>query len=80
MSAKHEDIVKAFLASKTFDFGAFGKFVAENGANIASSQGGEFGFVIGVRFIRYCIPPALRTVVEGVDPVEAGVRTQVTGA
>jgi len=70
------EIVSKFLASKAFDFAAFGKFVAENGAGIASSQDSEFGVVIGNRFIRYCIPPVVR-VVEGVDPAE--VRTEVTG-
>jgi hypothetical protein len=50
--------------------------VAENGESIASSQDGEFGFVVGNRFIRYCIPPAV-AVTEGIDPV--AVRTEVTG-
>ena len=75
-TAKNQEIVNKFLASKAFDFAAFGKFVAENGASIASSQDGEFGFVVGHRFIRYCIPPVVR-VIEGVDPVD--VRTEVTG-
>jgi hypothetical protein len=75
---RNEEIVKKFLASKAFDFAAFGKFVAENGASIASSQSGEFGFVVGFRFIRYCIPPApVARLTEGVDPTE--VRTEVTG-
>jgi hypothetical protein len=74
--AKNEEVVKKFLASKVFDFAAFGKFVAENGESIASSHDGEFGFVVGHRFIRYCIPPVVR-VIEGVDPVE--VRSEVTG-
>ena len=71
-----EEIVKKFLASKVFDFAAFGKFVAENGASIASSRDGEFGFVVGHRVIRYCIPPVVH-VIEGVDP--ANVRPEVTG-
>jgi hypothetical protein len=75
-TAKNEEIVKKFLASKTIDFAALGKFVAENGASIASSQDGEFGFVVGHRAIRYCIPPVVR-VIEGVDPAEG--RTEVTG-
>ena len=53
----NEDVVRKFLASKAFDFQAFGKFVAENGASLASSEDSEFGFVIGPRIIRYCIPP-----------------------
>jgi len=74
--AKHQEIVKKFLASKVVDFAAFGKFVAENGASIADSADGEFGFVIGNRFIRYCIPPVTNTF-GGVDPAE--LRTEVTG-
>ena len=49
---RNQEIVTKFLASKAFDFAAFGKFVAENGASIASSEDGEFGFIIGNRFIR----------------------------
>jgi hypothetical protein len=75
-AAQNEEIVRKFLGSKVFDFSAFGKFVAENGASIASAQDGEFGFVVGNRFIRYCIPPALE-VTEGVNPV--AVRSEVTG-
>ena len=75
--ARHnEEIVKKFLGSEAFDFAAFGKFVAENGASIAESTDGEFGFVVGYRFIRYCIPPVTH-VIDGVDP--AAVRAEVTG-
>lgn len=74
-SSKNQEIVSKFLASKAFDFAAFGKFVAENGASIASSDDGEFGFIIGHRVIRYCIPPVVTF--EGVDPAEA--RAEVTG-
>lgn len=76
-ASKNQEIVSKFLASETFNFEAFGRFVAENGASIASSEDSEFGFVIGNRFIRYCIPPVVR-VIEGVDPAE--VRGEVTGA
>jgi len=76
---RNEEIVRKFLESKALDFAALGKFVAENGASIATAKDGEFGFVVGQRIIRYCIPPALRTIVEGIDPAEAGIRTQVTG-
>jgi hypothetical protein len=76
MSMNNEEVVRKFLASKVFDFAAFGKFVAENGASIASSSDGEFGFVVGNRFIRYCIPPVV-AVSESVDPVT--VRGEVTG-
>ena len=73
---RNEEIVKKFLASKAFNFEAFGKFVSENGASIASSEDGEFGFIIGYRMIRYCIPPVTQNF-EGVDP--AAVRAEVTG-
>jgi hypothetical protein len=77
MSAtRNQEIVKKFLASKTFDFAAFGKFVAENGASIAGSEDSEFGFIVGNHFLRYCIPPVTQTF-EGVDP--AVLRTEVTG-
>jgi hypothetical protein len=56
----NEDVVRKFLASKAFDFEAFGKFVAQNGASLAISEDSEFGFVIGPRIIRYCIPPVTK--------------------
>ena len=64
---RNQEVVKKFLASKAFDFAAFGKFVAENGASLATSEDGEFGFVLGPRIIRYCIPP----VTEGFGDVDA---------
>ena len=76
-ATKNQEIVSKFLASKSFDFAAFGKFVAENGASIASSEDNEFGFVVGHRFIRYCIPP-VSSFNDAVNP--AAVRAAVTGA
>jgi hypothetical protein len=73
---RNQEVVKKFLASKAFDFAAFGKFVAENGASLASSEDGEFGFVIGHHVIRYCIPP-VTVVNEGVNPAE--LRDEVAG-
>lgn len=67
----NQEIVRKFLASKAFDFEAFGKFVAENGANIASSEDGEFGFIIGNHFLKYCIPP-VTDVYEEVEEVTGG--------
>ena len=75
-AARNEEIVSKFLASKAFDFAAFGQFVAENGASIASSPDSEFGFIIGFRLIRYCIPPVTQAF-DGVDP--AAIRADVTG-
>jgi hypothetical protein len=66
---RNKEIVTKFLASKAFDFAAFGKFVAENGASIATSGDSEFGFVLGPRIIRYCIPPVVQ-LSEEVDPAE----------
>ncbi|KRQ02361.1 MULTISPECIES: hypothetical protein [Bradyrhizobium] len=75
-AANREEIVRKFLGSKVFDFNAFGKFVAENGASIASASESEFGFVVGNRFIRYCIPPVVE-VEQGINP--AAIRNEVTG-
>jgi len=74
-AGRNQEVVKKFLASKSFDFAAFAKFVAENGASLASSEDSEFGFIIGNHFIRYCIPPV--TINEGVNPV--ALRNEVTG-
>ena len=76
-AAKKEEMVRKFLASKVFDFAAFGKFVAENGESMASSHDSEFGFVIGNHFLRYCIPPVVAATEGGIDPV--AVRSEVTG-
>jgi hypothetical protein len=73
---RNQEVVKKFLASKAFDFAAFGKFVAENGASLASSEDSEFGFIIGNHVIRYCIPP-VTVFNEGVNPV--ALRNEVTG-
>ncbi len=76
-TSKKQEVVQKFLASKSFDFTAFGKFVAENGASLAGSGDDEFGFVIGHRFIRYCIPPVTHIMENIVDPAE--LRGQVAG-
>jgi len=76
-NARNADIVNKFLASKAFDFVAFGKFVAENGQSIATSGDGEFGFIIGNHLIRYCIPPVV-SLTENVDPAE--LAADVVGA
>jgi hypothetical protein len=73
---RNEEVVNKFLASKAFDFAAFGKFVAENGASFANSEDSEFGFIIGPRIIRFCIPP-VTNLNEAVDSAIA--RTEVTG-
>ena len=75
-AAKNQEIVKKFMASKAFDFAAFGKFVAENGASLASSEDSEFGVIIGRFLIHYCIPP-FSVIREGVNPAE--LRNEVLG-
>ena len=47
----HEEIVHKFLQSKSVNFEALGKFVAENGAQLAAGSRGDYG----VRFGHYNI-------------------------
>lgn len=47
----HEEIVRNFIKSKSVDFNALGKFVAEHGSSIAVSSRGDYG----VRFGHYNI-------------------------
>jgi hypothetical protein len=47
----HEEIVRKFLETKSVDFNALGKFVAEFGPQIAASSSGDYG----VRFGHYNI-------------------------
>ena len=75
-AASREEIVRKFLGAKVFDFNAFGKFVAENGASIATASDNEFGFIVGNHFIRYCIPPVVE-LDQAIDPV--AIRSEVTG-
>jgi hypothetical protein len=75
-AASREEIVRKFLGAKVFDFKSFGNFVAENGASIATASESEFGFVVGHRLIRYCIPPVVE-IDQAIDPV--AIRTEVTG-
>lgn len=48
---EHQEIVEKFIGSRAVDFGALGKFVADNGALIAASGRGDYG----VRFGHYNI-------------------------
>jgi hypothetical protein len=50
----HEEIVQKFLQSKSVDFSALGKFVAEHGAQIAASSRGDYGVRIGHYNILAC--------------------------
>jgi hypothetical protein len=47
----HQEILEKFIGSRAVDFAALGKFVAENGALIATSGRGDYG----VRFGHYNI-------------------------
>ena len=77
-SQNHEEIVRKFLATKAVDLNAVGKFIAENGESIATSENGAFGIIIRRPFvIHYCIPP--EPYLQAVDLVEAGLRTAVAG-
>ena len=77
---RHEEIVEKFLSSKAIDFSALGKFVAENGPNIAASSRGDYG----VRFGHYNILACFN--IGPVDPRleqfggrTAGIASEVTG-
>ena len=50
----HEEIVRSFLSSKSVDFNALGKFVAEYGHSIAISGRGDYGVRIGFYNILAC--------------------------
>ena len=50
----HEEIVHKFLQSKSVDFNALGKFVAENGSHLVSSGRGDYGVRFGYYNILAC--------------------------
>ena len=51
MHISHEEIVKTFVQSKSVNFDALGKFITENGPQLAESSRGDYG----VRFGHYNI-------------------------
>lgn len=78
---RHEEIVDKFLNSKAIDFGALGKFVTENGPQIAASSRGDYG----VRFGHYNILACFN--IGPIDPRGGsfgnrtnGIAAEVTGA
>ena len=55
----HQEIVKRLIESKAVNFDVIGKFVAENGASIATSNDPNFHVRFNKRVIDICIPPYL---------------------
>jgi hypothetical protein len=55
----HQEIVKKLIDSKAVNFDVIGKFVAENGASIATSEEPNFQVLLTKRVIDVCIPPYL---------------------
>jgi hypothetical protein len=54
----HEEVVKAFIGSRSVDFNALGKFIAEYGESIAISGRGDYGVRIGFYNILACFKMA----------------------
>jgi hypothetical protein len=65
----HEQIVNKFIQSKSIDFSALGKFISENGADIASSSRGDYGVRIG----HYNILACFKNIVPAVDLGSLGI-------
>jgi hypothetical protein len=74
----HEEIVKQFLSSKSVDFNALGKFVANYGESIALSGRGEYGVRIGWFNMLACFRIGPQ-VVGPVDPGASGIAGDVLG-
>jgi hypothetical protein len=53
----HDEIVRAFLASKTVDFDALGKFVTQAGPRIVAGGRGDYGVRLGRYNILACFNP-----------------------
>jgi hypothetical protein len=73
----HEEIVHKFLQSKSVDFNALGKFVAENGAQIAATSRGDYGVRFGHYNILACFnigPPIDARELGGLRGVAAEVK------
>lgn len=74
----HEEIVQKFLNSKSIDFNALGKFVAEFGPQIAASGHGDYG----VRFGSYNVLACMRNIMPTHDLIDAGasgIASEVVG-
>ena len=74
----HEEIVQKFLNSKSIDFNALGKFVAEFGPQIAASGHGDYG----VRFGGFNTWACFKNIVpiqDLTDPRASGIVSELTG-
>ena len=78
---RHEEIVEKFIQSKAIDFGALGKFVAEQGPIIAASGRGDYGVRFGHHNILACfnIGPIDQRLVN-FGSRAAGIAADVTGS
>jgi hypothetical protein len=74
----HEEIVRSFLGSKSVDFNALGKFVAEYGQSIAMSGRGDYGVRIGYYNILACFKIAPQIFNQG-DIAASGIANEVLG-
>ena len=78
-NVSHEEIVQKFLNSRSVDFNALGKFVAEFGPQIAASGRGDYGVRIGHYNILACfnIGPIDPRLNQGIGA--SGIASEVTG-
>lgn len=74
----HEEIVRSFLGSKSVDFNALGKFVAEFGYSIAISGRGDYGVRIGYYNILACFKIGPQVFNPG-DIAGSGIAGEVLG-
>lgn len=54
---EHKEIVERFIKAKTVDFEAVGRLMTEFGPELAQSEDGIYGVVIGKPFILNCFMP-----------------------
>jgi hypothetical protein len=75
----HEEIVENFVNSKSVDFGALGKFVAEFGSQIAFSSRGDYGVRIGQFNILACFYPGPLPTLGPIGIGAGGIASEVKG-
>ena len=75
----HEEIVQKFLHSKSVDFNALGKFVAEFGPQIAASSRGDYGVRVGHYNILACFNIGPIDRVNQIGIATSGIASEVTG-
>jgi hypothetical protein len=74
----HEEIVQKFLNSKSVDFNALGKFVAEFGPQIAASGHGDYAVRIGHYNILACVKNIMPNH-DLIDVGASGIAAEVVG-